>query len=100
VQSTLSNAQQGASSLNNIPDNQSSYSSVFFSGSILSLSTLMPSVRIVSWLLPATCAISLLQNIMLRGYLTQPYLLAALAGIGLFMFILNWLLLRQQMVRK
>ncbi len=74
--------------------------SVFFSGFILSLNTLMPSVRIVSWLLPATYAISLLQNVMLRGYLTRPYLLAALAGIGLFMFILSWLLLRRQMARK
>jgi ABC-type multidrug transport system permease subunit len=74
--------------------------SVFFSGFILSLNTLMPSVRIVSWLLPATYAISLLQNIMLRGYLTQPSLLAALAGIGLFMFILSWLLLRWQMACK
>jgi ABC-2 type transport system permease protein len=73
--------------------------SVFFSGFILPLSALILGVRIVSWTLPATYAISLLQNIMLRGYLTQPYLLAALAAIGLGLFLVSWLLLRRQMAR-
>ncbi len=74
--------------------------SVFFSGFILSLDTLLPGVRIVSWLLPATYGISLLQDIMLRGYLARTYLLWVLAAIGLLMFIVNWLLLQRQMARR
>jgi ABC-2 type transport system permease protein len=73
--------------------------SVFFSGFIMSLNTLLPAVQIVSWMLPATYGISLLQNIMLRGYFIQPLLLTALAGIGVALFILAWLLLRSRMAR-
>jgi ABC-2 type transport system permease protein len=74
--------------------------SVFFSGFIMSLDTLLPTVRIVSWLLPATYGIALLQNIMLRGYFVQPLLLSALTGIGVLLFIIAWLLLRGSMARS
>jgi ABC-2 type transport system permease protein len=73
--------------------------SVFFSGFILSLQTLSMPVRIVSWLLPATYAIQLLQHVMLRGSFAQPELLVALVGMGLALFLVAWLLLRRQFRR-
>ena len=73
--------------------------SVFFSGFILGLQTLSMPVRIVSWLLPATYAIQLLQNVMLRGTFAQTELLAALAAIGMALFAGAWFLLRRQFAR-
>lgn len=73
--------------------------SVFFSGFFLGLEALLPQVRVVSWALPATYAILLLQNIMLRGYVPDPTWLAWLAGIGAVLFLLAQLLLRRSMGR-
>jgi ABC-2 type transport system permease protein len=75
-------------------------SSVFFSGFMLSLDNLMQPVRLVSWLLPATYGINLLQNIMLRGYFLQPYLIAILTGIGVVLFFLAWLMLGRKLARQ
>jgi ABC-2 type transport system permease protein len=72
---------------------------VFFSGFFLRLDLLWEPVRVVAWLLPATYGILLLQDILLRGPLTQPYLVAALLGIGVTLFFFDWLLLRRQMAR-
>lgn len=73
--------------------------SVFFSGFIMSLNTLIPSVRTVSYMIPATYGIVLLQNIMLRGYFTQPLMLSILAAIGVGLMIIAWLLLRRNMAQ-
>jgi ABC-type polysaccharide/polyol phosphate export permease len=57
-------------------------------------------VRVVSWALPTTYGVVLLRDIMLRDHLTDPILLAGLTGIGMGLFLLNWLLLRRAMARS
>jgi ABC-2 type transport system permease protein len=74
--------------------------SVFFSGMFLSLQAFWEPVRLVSWLLPASYATSLLQNIMLRGLLPNLILLGGLALFGLILFIINLLVLRRSMARS
>lgn len=82
-------------------------SSVFFSGFFISIEALLPAVRTVSWMLPATYAILLLQDIMLRGstgdflLLTRdPYLIARLLAYGVALFIIAWLFFRRSMRRE
>jgi ABC-2 type transport system permease protein len=70
---------------------------VFFSGAFVNLQTLHGSVRLISWTLPATYGISLLQNIMLRGSSADPRLLLGLAAIGLGLFLVALWLLRRRM---
>ena len=71
--------------------------SVFFSGFFLDLRNLLQPVRIVSWMLPATYGIRLLQDIMLRGASANPILLVGLVGLGVAFFLITLLLLRRQM---
>ncbi len=73
--------------------------SVFFTGFLLSLDLLLPSVQLVSWIVPGTYSIQLLQDIMLRGRAMNLFLVSILAGMGLFLLILDWLLLRRVMRR-
>lgn len=75
-------------------------SSVFFSGFFLSIEAILPAVRTVSWMLPATYAILLLQDIMLRGNPGNPELLLGLAGIASALYIIAWLLFRRSMARE
>lgn len=74
--------------------------SVFFSGAFLRLETLWRPIQLVSWSMPATYGILLLQNIMLRGFLPNANLLLGLTGFGLGLFLLAWLLLRRLMARN
>jgi ABC-2 type transport system permease protein len=74
--------------------------SVFFSGAFLALQTLWEPVRVVSWALPATYGIILLQNIMLRGHLADPILLGGLTAIGAGLFLLALWLLHRVMARN
>jgi len=74
--------------------------SVFFSGFFLDLRYLWEPVRAVSWALPATYGIRMLQNVMLRGDGLDPVLFPALLGIGLLMFLLAWALLAKVMRRE
>jgi ABC-2 type transport system permease protein len=69
--------------------------SVFFMGFLMPLSALIPSVRVVSWMLPATYGSILLRDLMLRGSPPGQVLLGGLAAIGVGLFILAWLLLRR-----
>jgi ABC-2 type transport system permease protein len=73
--------------------------SVFFSGFILALETLWAPVRTISWALPATYAIILLRDIMLRGALPNAIFLGGLGAIGLALLVVAWLLLRRRMAR-
>lgn len=73
--------------------------SVFFSGFILSLETLSMPVRLVSWMLPATYAIRLLQDVMLRGTFAELELLWLLLAYGAVVFVGAWFLLRRQFAR-
>jgi ABC-2 type transport system permease protein len=72
--------------------------SVFFSGFVLPVHDFVGPVQIVSYLLPVTHAIALLQDSMLRGQLFQPWMLPALAGIGLALYLIS--LFRMQSVLK
>jgi ABC-2 type transport system permease protein len=74
--------------------------SVFFSGALISLNTLWEPVRVVSWALPATYGVQLLQNIMLRGLSFNIIVLGGLTAIGLFLFFVSWYLLRRLMARS
>jgi ABC-2 type transport system permease protein len=71
--------------------------SVFFSGFFLDLRYLWEPVRAVSWALPATYGIRLLQDIMLRGNRAEPLLFYGLLAIGTGLFLLCWFLLKRVM---
>ena len=58
------------------------------------------SVRTISWAIPATYAIQLLQDIMLRGRATNLVWLAVMAAIGAGLALVAWLLLRRTMARQ
>lgn len=69
--------------------------SVFFSGFIMSLDMLLPSVRIISWLLPTTYGTLLLRDIALRGVDPNWRLLGGLIAIGLVLMFISWRLMRR-----
>jgi ABC-type polysaccharide/polyol phosphate export permease len=69
--------------------------SVFFSGFILSLDTLLKPVRIISWMLPTTYGTLLLRDISLRGIAPNWVLLGGLIGIGLVLMLISWRLMRR-----
>jgi ABC-2 type transport system permease protein len=69
--------------------------SVFFSGFIMSLDMLLPSVRIISWLLPTTYGTFLLRDIALRGVDPNWMLLGGLMAIGLVLMFISWRLMRR-----
>lgn len=69
--------------------------SVFFSGFIMSLEMLLPSVRIISWLLPTTYGTLLLRDIALRGVEPNWMLLGGLIAIGLVLMFISWRLMRR-----
>jgi ABC-2 type transport system permease protein len=73
--------------------------SVFFSGFFLNLELLRPSIRTISWAIPATYAIRLLQDIMLRGRSIDMLWVAVLVAIGAGLSLVAWLLLRRRMAR-
>jgi len=73
---------------------------IFFSGFFLPLYRLIPPVRIVSWLLPATYGTVLLQDVMLRGEVPQILLLLALFGFAIILWLLGWIRLARQMAVK
>lgn len=75
-------------------------SSVFFTGFFLSLESLKSWTRPISWALPATYAISLFQDIMLRGRTIAWIIFGGLLAMGLVLFILNWILLHHRMKHK
>jgi ABC-2 type transport system permease protein len=72
--------------------------SVFFSGFFLGLETLWEPVRFISWSLPATYAILLLRDVMLRGDPLELALLLQLLVFGVALFVGAWILLRRSMV--
>ena len=53
-------------------------------------------MRIVSYLLPATYAIRMLDDVMLRGILRTPVDLGVLAAFGLFFFAASLLLFKRE----
>jgi ABC-2 type transport system permease protein len=71
--------------------------SVFFSGFILDLRYLWAPVRVVSWAMPATYAMRLLQDVMLRGLPLDPLLFFGLLVIGVAMLLISWYLMHREM---
>jgi ABC-2 type transport system permease protein len=69
--------------------------SVFFSGFVLPVTDFARWTQAISYALPVTHGISLLQEHMLRGDVKDTWMLAALAGIGLVLYIGSLLRLRR-----
>lgn len=69
--------------------------SVFFSGFVLPVTDFARWTQVISYALPVTHGISLLQEHMLRGDVKDTWMLAALAGIGLVLYIGSLLRLRR-----
>ncbi len=74
--------------------------SVFLSGFLMNLLLLQDWVRIVSWSLPATYGIVLLQNVALRGEALNPLYLAGLSLLGASFFLIAYFLLRKMMAAR
>ncbi len=70
---------------------------IFFSGFFLDLRLMQPTIRILSWILPATYGMQLIQETMFRAAAINWPILGGLLGIGVFFFFSSWLLLRHQM---
>lgn len=74
--------------------------SIFFSGFFLALYRLWGPVQIVSWALPVTYGISLLQSIMLRGQEPDVFLIGGLFLYAVVMFLINWWWLNRVYARQ
>jgi ABC-2 type transport system permease protein len=73
--------------------------SVFFSGFVLAIEEFSTPVRAIAALLPVTHGIRLLQDLMLRGAVTQAWGAVALVLIALTTSWASWVLLRRGMSR-
>jgi ABC-2 type transport system permease protein len=71
--------------------------SIFFSGFFLDLRLMWEPMKALAWSLPATYGIRMLQDIMLRGASAPGLLLYGLALIGVALFFIDWIILRQRM---
>jgi len=74
--------------------------SIFFSGFFLALYRLWQPVQAVSWALPVTYGINLLQSVMLRGQLPNMLLIGALFLYAVVFFIIDWWRLDRVMARQ
>jgi ABC-2 type transport system permease protein len=71
--------------------------SMFFSGFVLRIDEFSTPVQILSYLLPVTHGISLLQQQMLTGTFSTPWQLVALGAIGAVLLSTSWLVLRREL---
>jgi ABC-2 type transport system permease protein len=69
--------------------------SVFFSGFVLPVTDFAGWTQYLSYALPVTHGIATLQDTMLRGEVSQPWMLLALGGIGIFLYLGSLLRLRR-----
>jgi len=74
--------------------------SIFFSGFFLALYRLWEPVQVVSWALPVTYGIELLQSVMLRGQIPSAFLITALFAYAFALFLIDWWRLRRIMARQ
>jgi len=70
---------------------------MFFSGFVLRISEFQPAIQVAAYALPVTHGISLLQDLMLGGAVTQPWQLLALAGIAAVLLLVSWVLIRREL---
>ncbi|HKO32998.1 MAG TPA: ABC transporter permease [Candidatus Limnocylindria bacterium] len=68
--------------------------SVFFSGFVLPVQDFIGPVQYLAYLLPVTHGIALLQDAMLRGTITEPWMVGALAAIGIVLYLVSLLRMR------
>ncbi|HEX5579799.1 MAG TPA: ABC transporter permease, partial [Candidatus Limnocylindria bacterium] len=68
--------------------------SVFFSGFVLPVQDFIGPVQYLSYALPVTHGIALLQQAMLRGAVIEPWMVGALAGIGAVLYLISLLRMR------
>jgi len=54
-------------------------------------------ITIFAWSLPATYGIRMLQDVMLRGASLPLQVFLGIAGIGIVLFLIDWMLLRKKM---
>jgi ABC-2 type transport system permease protein len=73
---------------------------VFFSGFVLPLGEFSTPVRAAAHAIPVTSAIPLIQDIMLRGEIREPWAVGMLAALGGVLTIACWALLRRAMRRS
>ncbi len=73
--------------------------SVFFSGFVLPVQDFAEWTQYLAYALPVTHGIGLLQEHMLRGEVTQTWMLAMLAAIGLILYVGSLLRLRRVLQR-
>ena len=71
--------------------------SMFFSGFVIRIEEFQPLVQVGSYLLPVTHGIRLIQDLLLRGTITHPWQLLALAGIAAVTLLASWVLVRREM---
>lgn len=71
--------------------------SIFFSGFFLNLDSMWPPMKVFSYMLPATYAIHILHEVMLRGHAIPLLFAAGIAGIGALLFLLDWIILNRKM---
>jgi ABC-2 type transport system permease protein len=69
---------------------------IFFSGFVLSLDRIADMVRGVAFLVPATSGIASMQSVMFRGEPPSQWMLAALVGHALVVFVISTMLLRRR----
>ncbi len=74
--------------------------SIFFSGFFLQLYRLRWPAQMISWLMPSTYGLNMLQDIMLRGIQPEPWMYWVSGGFAVTLFMLNWLRLRKLMVQS
>jgi ABC-2 type transport system permease protein len=69
--------------------------SVFFSGFVLPVEDFIPAVRPIAYALPVTHGIQTFQETMLRGEIRSVWMVGALAGIGIVLYVVALLRLRR-----
>ena len=69
--------------------------SVFFSGFVLPVTDFAPWAQYLAYALPVTHGIATLQEHMLRGVVTDTWMLGVLAAIGLGLYVVSLLRLRR-----
>ena len=69
--------------------------SVFFSGFVLPVSDFAEWTQYIAYALPVTHGIATLQDHMLRGAVSQPWMLGVLAGIGVLLYTVSLVRLRR-----
>ena len=73
--------------------------SVFFSGFVLPVTDFADWMQVIAYALPVTHGIATLQELMLRGEVSDTWMLGVLLGIGLVLYVVSLLRLRRIMRR-